>query len=140
MTRHLLVAPLLLFIIGCDQEGEPMPPPIFSKTSNPQVGVTVRSDMFVTAQRPLLTDVGGAYVVRLKMSPAALGETQAILDVCRRGGSAVITVKGNSIAPFIITAVNDEGEALVICASRERAVAILQVLQFPEKDWGGVKP
>jgi hypothetical protein len=139
MTRQLL-APLLLFLAGCDQEGEPMPPPVFSKTSNPQIGVTVTPDMFVTAEKPLLADVGSAYVVRLKMSPAALGETQAILDVCRRGGSAVVTVKGNSIPPFIITAVNADGEALVICPSRERAVAILQALQFPEKDWGGLKP
>lgn len=117
-----------------------MPPPIFSKTSNPQIGVSVTSDMFVTAARPLLTDVGGGYMVRLKLSPAALGETQAILDVCHRGGSAVVTVKGSSIAPFIITAVNDEGEALVICPSRERAVSILHALQFPDKDFGGLKP
>jgi hypothetical protein len=77
-------------------------------------------------------------VVRLKLSPAALGETQAILDVCRRGGSAVTTVKGSSIAPFIITAVNDDGEALVMCPTREHAVSILHALRFPDKDFGGL--
>ena len=49
--------------------------------------------MFVTAKLPLLTDVGGAYLVRLQLSPADLGETRAIADVCRAGGSAVVTVR-----------------------------------------------
>jgi len=140
MARSAVVL-MAVFVAACkDDAYEPERPPMFSKTSHPQIGVSVSSDMFVTAKLPLLTDVGGAYLIRLQLSPEALGETRAIAEVCRGGGSAVVTVKGSSIPPFIITAVTDDADALVLCPTRERAVEILRVLKFEEKDFAGWTP
>jgi hypothetical protein len=141
MRSRVLLLSLSVCVVACShEEGEPLSPPIFTKTSHPQVGVSVTSDMFVTAKLPLLTDVGGAYLVRLQLSPADRGETRAIADVCRAGGSAVVTVKGASIPPFIVTSVTNDADALVLCPTREAAVAILRALKFEEKDFGGWKP
>ena len=61
MRQRLLLA-ALLGLAGCEPKGEQMAPLLFSKTSHPQLGVTVTSDMFVTSSQPLLADIGGAYL------------------------------------------------------------------------------
>ena len=140
MTTRLVIAVTALLVAGCDQVGELMPCPEFSKTSHPQIAVAVTSDMFVTAKRPLLADVVGAYLIRLELSAAALGETRAIYEVCRAGGSAVVSVKGSSIPPFIVTTVTNDGEALVLRPTRERAVEVLHALAFKDEEFDGWKP
>ena len=135
MAHRLLLA-ALLSLTACDQQFERDAPPKFSKTSHPQIGVS-SGCAFVGGTKPLLTDVDGAYLVRLELTPdGSFGEARAIADVCRAGGSAVVTVTSSSIAPFIITEVSDRGEALVLCNTRERAVEILHALRFEDKDFG----
>jgi hypothetical protein len=135
MAQRLLFA-ALLSLTACEEQFERDAPPKFSKTSHPQIGVT-SGCAFVGGTKPLLTDVGGAYLVRLELTPdGSCGEARAIVDICRSGGSAVVTVTGSSIPPFIVTAVTDRGEALVLCNTRDRAVEILHALRFEDKEFG----
>ena len=136
MAQRLLLA-ALLSLTACEEPFERDAPPKFSKTSHPQIGVAVTSGAFVGGRKPLLMDVGGAYLVRLELTPdGSFGEARAIADVCRAGGSAVVTVKGSSIPPFIVTEVTDRGEALVLCNTRDRAIEILHALRFEDKEFG----
>jgi hypothetical protein len=120
--RLILLSVLICLVASCDSR-------------NPQTAVSVMPYMFVTSKHPLLTDLHGAYLLRLQLSPADHPETSQIADTCRAGGSVVVKIRDSSIEPFIVTTVTNEADALVVCLRRDHAIDILHALGFKDNEF-----
>lgn len=130
MTRlqHAIALGILLLLLpGCDRGAA-------SSGASPTIAeVSVNSLTFVNPYSntaPRLTDLNGAFLVRMELTPAKQEDADKIAATCRSGGVVIARITDSKIRPFTISSVSNDGDALVIVESRERALELFSALNL----------